>query len=84
MSNFLAAAKATSKPPLPHQQAAWNFAWDLLSIEEQQEFLSKFRSAPPYETAERLASPLGAPRVRYLLAQILAFEAAHNITPLEP
>lgn len=39
---------------------------------------------PPYETAERLASPLGAPRVRYLLAQILAFEAAHNITPLEP
>ena len=39
---------------------------------------------PPYETAERLASPLGAPRVRYLLAQILAFEAAHNITPLKP
>ena len=39
---------------------------------------------PPYETAERLASPLGAPRVRYSLAQILAFEAAHNITPLKP
>ena len=39
---------------------------------------------PPYETAERLASPLGAPRVRYLLQQILAFEAAHNITPLKP
>ena len=47
MSNFLAAAKATSKPPLPHQQAAWNYAWDLLSLEEQQEFLSKFRSDPP-------------------------------------
>ena len=46
MSNFLAAAKATSKPPLPHQQAAWNYAWDLLSLEEQQEFLSKFRSDP--------------------------------------
>ena len=39
---------------------------------------------PPYETAERLASPLGAPRVRYSLAHILAFEAAHNITPLKP
>jgi GH24 family phage-related lysozyme (muramidase) len=47
MSNFLAAAKATTKPtPLPHQQAAWGYAWDLLSIQEQQEFLSKFRSDP--------------------------------------
>ena len=45
--NFLAAAKATTKPtPLPHQQAAWGYAWDLLSIQEQQEFLSKFRSDP--------------------------------------
>ncbi len=39
---------------------------------------------PPYEAAERLASPLGAPRIRYPLSQILAFEAAHNITPLIP
>ena len=45
--NFLAASKATTKPPLPHQQAAWNYAWDLLSLEEQEEFLSKFRSDPP-------------------------------------
>ena len=45
--NFLAAARATTKPtPLPHQQAAWGYAWDLLSIQEQQEFLSKFRSDP--------------------------------------
>ena len=45
--NFLAAAKATTKPtPLPHQQAAWGYAWDLLSLDEQQEFLSKFRSDP--------------------------------------
>jgi len=26
MSNFLAAVKATHKPPMPHQQAAWNLA----------------------------------------------------------
>ena len=45
--NFLAASKATTKPPLPHQQAAWNYAWDLLSLQEQEEFLSKFRSDPP-------------------------------------
>ena len=44
--NFLAAVKATKNPPMPHQQAAWNYAWDLLSLEEQQEFLSKFRSDP--------------------------------------
>jgi GH24 family phage-related lysozyme (muramidase) len=47
MSNFLAAAKATSKPPLPHQQAAWNYAWDLLSTEEKATFLDKFRADPP-------------------------------------
>ena len=52
MSNFLAAAKATAKPaPLPHQQAAWNYVWDLLSLNEQQEFLSKFRSDPPVKAA---------------------------------
>ena len=48
MSNFLAAARATSRPaPLPHQQAAWNYAWDLLTSEEQATFLDKFRSDPP-------------------------------------
>jgi len=49
--NFLAAAKNTTKPPLPHQQAAWNYAWDLLTSEEQQEFLSKFRSDPKPKAA---------------------------------
>ena len=47
MSNFLNACKATCKPPLAHQQAAFNYAWDLLTSEEQQEFLSKFRADPP-------------------------------------
>ena len=51
MSNFLAAVKATKNPPLPHQQAAFNYAWDLLSLEEQQEFLSKFRSDPAPKAA---------------------------------
>jgi len=46
--NFLAAAKATTKPaPLPHQMAAWNYAWDLLTPEEQRTFLDKFRADPP-------------------------------------
>ena len=46
MSNFLAAAKATKNPPLPHQQAAWSYAWELLSDDEQSAFLDKFRSDP--------------------------------------
>ena len=45
--NFLAAARATTKPqPLPHQQAAWNWAWELLAPDEQATFLDKFRSDP--------------------------------------
>jgi GH24 family phage-related lysozyme (muramidase) len=31
--------------------AAWNYAWDLLTVEEQQEFLSKFRSDPAPKAA---------------------------------
>jgi GH24 family phage-related lysozyme (muramidase) len=47
VSNFVRAARATSRPaPLPHQQAAWNWAWELLAPDEQQEFLSKFRADP--------------------------------------
>ena len=49
--NFLAAAKALTKPPMPHQQAAFNYAWDLLSLQEQEEFLSKFRSDPAPKAA---------------------------------
>ena len=45
--NFLAAVKATKNPPLPHQQAAWNWAWEqLLAPDEQATFLDKFRSDP--------------------------------------
>lgn len=47
MSNFLAAAKNTVQPPLAHQQAAWNFAWDQLDDEQKAEFLVMFRSDPP-------------------------------------
>jgi len=49
--NFLAAAKATSKPPLPHQQAAWSWAWELMSPDEQATFLDKFRSDPAPKAA---------------------------------
>jgi len=51
VSNFLAAAKATTQPPLPHQQAAWNYAWELLAPDEQANFLGKFRSDPPVKPA---------------------------------
>jgi len=51
VSNFLAAAKATTQPPLPHQQAAWNYAWELLAPDEQADFLGKFRSDPPVKPA---------------------------------
>lgn len=47
MSNFLSAARWTDKKhPESHQIAAWNYAWALLTKEQQQEFLELFRSAP--------------------------------------
>lgn len=39
---------------------------------------------PVYYTTPRIALPSGTPRVRYPLAQVLAFEQANNITPLNP
>jgi len=51
MSNFVKAAGATVKPPLGHQMAAWNYAWDLLTSEEQSTFLDKFRSDPKPKAA---------------------------------
>jgi len=47
VSNFVKAACATSRPaPLPHQQAAWHWAWELLAPDEQATFLDKFRADP--------------------------------------
>lgn len=51
MSNFLAAAKNTVQPPLAHQTAAWNWAWDTLSAKDKATFLDKFRSDPPAKPA---------------------------------
>jgi hypothetical protein len=39
---------------------------------------------PSYYTIGRVGFPVGTPRVRYPLAQVLAFEDANNITPLRP
>lgn len=39
---------------------------------------------PSYYTVPRLGCPLGQPRVRYNLADVLAFEETHSITPLKP
>ena len=39
---------------------------------------------PPYYTVPRLALPLGESRVRYPLADVLAFEETHSIIPVNP
>jgi len=39
-------------------------------------------TGPAYQRLGRAYLPLGSPYVIYQLADILAFEAAHNITPL--
>lgn len=57
MSDFLSAARWTDKQPEPHQMAAWNWAWEQLTKEQQQEFLVMFRAAPKPKPA---ASPYQA------------------------
>jgi len=39
---------------------------------------------PPYYTVPRFGLPLGESRVRYPLPDLLAFEEAHSITPINP
>jgi hypothetical protein len=47
MSDFLQAARYTARDkPEPHQVAAWNYAWGLLSADEKAQFLEMFRAAP--------------------------------------
>jgi len=41
-------------------------------------------SGPPYYSIPRRCLPAGTPRVRYPLAQVLAFEETHSIVPLNP
>lgn len=53
MSNFLHAARHTDKNNhLPHQDAAWGYAWDCLTAEEREEFLTIFRAAVPSKTED--------------------------------
>jgi hypothetical protein len=42
-----AAALATTKPILPHQQAAWNWLQEQLTTTEIKEFAEMFRAGPP-------------------------------------
>ena len=39
-------------------------------------------TGPVYQSLDRKCLPIGSPYVIYHLADILAFEAAYNITPL--
>ena len=53
MSDFLRAAKYTDKRhPAPHQIAAWTWAWEQLTAEQQAEFLAMFRAAVPDKLAD--------------------------------
>ena len=53
MSDFLQAARHTDKSEhLPHQDAAWAYAWDCLSPEQRAEFLSIFRAAVPSKAGD--------------------------------
>ena len=57
MSKFLDAAWATDKTrPLEHQDKAWAYAWGVLSTEQQEEFLKRFRNSP--QIATKLNNPL--------------------------
>lgn len=47
-ADFLRAARYTDKRnPLPHQIAAWTWAWEQLTPDQRGEFLSMFRAAVP-------------------------------------
>ncbi len=46
MKDFLAAAKATNREATPHQSAAWSWAWQQLTGEQQKEFYSIFNAGP--------------------------------------
>jgi hypothetical protein len=39
---------------------------------------------PTYYTVPRISLAAGTPRVRYPLAQVLAFEESNSITPIKP
>ncbi len=41
-------------------------------------------NGPQYITLPRVALPAGTSRVRYPLPNVLAFEEANNITPINP
>lgn len=46
MSDFLRAARYTDqKNPLPHQIAAWHWAWSVMTIDHREQFLELFRAA---------------------------------------
>lgn len=57
MSDFITAAKWTDKTdPKPHQIAAWNWAWTLLTAEQQNEFISMFRAAAKQTISNNFAN----------------------------
>jgi len=57
MTTFLDAAWSTDKDkPLEHQNKAWEYAWGILSKEQQAEFLKQFRNSA--NIATKLNNPL--------------------------
>lgn len=78
MSNFIAAARHTDpRNPLPHQDAAWQWAWEQLPGEKQAQFLEMFRAAVPSKVEQQALSPL-VEAVRPLLNVIYAGEGGYD------
>ena len=54
MSTFLQAARHTDPAnPLPHQDAAWQWAWEQFTAEQRAQFLELFRAAVPSKAKPR-------------------------------
>ena len=73
----------TSSPYLTERQLAERYGIMAGTVANWRRISRKGkRIGPPWYEMPRLAIPAGEPRIRYRLADVLAFEEANNITPL--
>ena len=67
----------TTEPYLTTDQLAIRWGLRPSAIKNQR----RHGIGPSYYTIPRIGFPAGTPRIRYPLAQVLAFEEANQITP---
>lgn len=76
MSTFLQAARHTDPAnPLPHQDAAWQWAWEQFTPKQREQFLEMFRAAVPSKLPTTSPS---VEAVRPLLNVIYAGEGGYD------